>query len=191
MGAVGLIVAGAMALTAGFTGTASATTFEVNGIAKAEAVEIAASLKPGITETWKTTGGMVLNQCVESSLSGTTTAPYTAKGAVTGTISSWSFPNCAFNPTTLTKTGQFYIEHIPGSTNGTVFTENTEIKLKTSASGSLTCKTTTTHIGILKGTATGHATIDINTVLNCGLFLSLVWESSYVFTSPTGLGVIE
>jgi hypothetical protein len=86
--------------------------------------------------------------------------------------------------------GQISIEHIPGTTNGTVVWENAQITFPTGF-GQANCKFGAgTDIGTLTGASSGHATLDIKAVINCGFFLpSTVWEGTYVVTSPTGLGV--
>jgi hypothetical protein len=62
-----------------------------------------------------------------------------------------------------------------------------------SALGHLICKTGTgTVLGTITGVAKGNAVLDVNTVLNCGTALpSLRWEGKFVFTSPSGLGIVN
>ncbi|HEX6204942.1 MAG TPA: hypothetical protein VFZ29_03950, partial [Solirubrobacterales bacterium] len=79
---------------------------------------------------------------------------------------------------------------IPGTTNGTVFSEEAEITVG-SPFGTLNCKTNAgVDLGTLTGTKEGHATIDVNAVLNCGFLMpSATLKGTYTVTSPTGLGV--
>ena len=86
---------------------------------------------------------------------------------------------------------QLYIEHISGTTNGTVFWENGEWRIST-VIGELNCKTGEgTDIGTLTGTATGHATLDVNAILNCPFLPSVRWVATHTITSPTGLGIVS
>jgi hypothetical protein len=91
---------------------------------------------------------------------------------------------------TVHKPGALKVDWISGTTNGTVFPEEAQV---TSGSpiGTLNCTTGAgTHIGTLVGAATGgHAVMNINAVLNCGIIPSARWEATYKVTSPTGLGV--
>jgi hypothetical protein len=108
---------------------------------------------------------------------------------VTGALSSLTFGSCT-RPVTVHKAGQLYVEHVAGTTNGTVFSENTEVTVGTPF-GTVNSKTGAgTDIGTLTGVNSGSATLDINGVLNCGFLLpSALWGGTYVVTSPAGFGV--
>lgn len=187
---LGLSALAAAALALIVAGTASATTFEVEGITKNEKSELTASLKPATGSTWRFTNGEEINTCTESTLVFATGSTHTGP-TVTTPISSWSFAGCPGKATELTKAGQLYIERIPGTTNGTVFLENTEANIGWWGGGILPCKPPSgTDIGTLTGVTSGHATLHIAVALNCSWFWpSVVWNATYVITSPTGLGV--
>lgn len=149
-----------------------------------------ASLAPGTSSITELTDGSLPNTCTTSHISWTTASPFTTTN-VTGPVSSLSFANCT-RPVTVHKPGQFYVRHITGTTNGTLFWENADVTESTPI-GTLTCTTSAAgnHIGTITGVASGHATLHINAVLNCGFLApSFLWTATYVVTSPTGLGVV-
>ncbi|HEY5942305.1 MAG TPA: hypothetical protein VIT89_05515 [Solirubrobacterales bacterium] len=187
---LGIAAVAAMALTAFAASSSGATTLEVGGVPKNEKVEITASLKSGTSTTLSRTDGSLANTCTASHLSGSTESPFTGT-RVTGPVSSLSFSSCD-RPVTVDKAGKLYVEHIAGTTNGTVFSEEAEVTVG-SIFGTLTCRTFEgTDIGTLTGGKEGHATLHIDAVLNCGFAVpSATWKGTYTVTSPTGLGVTE
>ncbi|HEY3435490.1 MAG TPA: hypothetical protein VGK41_07530 [Solirubrobacterales bacterium] len=188
---LGLAVLSAMVLQALGFGTASATTLEVGGIPRVEAITLTASLDPESTLLQSTTGGALSNTCKESHLHDTTQSPYTGTN-VTGGLSSLSLGKCDPEGVTVHKPGNLYVEW-NGGTNGDVFSEEAEVTVPTTSGITANCKTGTgTTIGELTGTKTGHATMHIKAVLNCGFLLpSSTWSGTYIVTSPTGLGVTD
>ncbi|HEY5941674.1 MAG TPA: hypothetical protein VIT89_02280 [Solirubrobacterales bacterium] len=185
---LGLAAVAAMAFTAFAVSSASATTLEVGGVTQAGAVTITASAEE--STTLARTDGTFANTCTVSHVHGTTTV--LTGLTITGPISSLTLTNCA-RPVTVHKPGAFEIIHIPGTTDGTVYWENSETTMG-SPFGTLNCKTgATTHVGILTGvdgTPSTHATVDINAVTNCGFLVpSATWKGSLWITTPTGLGV--
>lgn len=190
----------AMALLALLPGTASATTLAINEIPKNEPVKFTASLKSGTSMSWRTTTEALGNTCLSSTFTGTVTSPHTA-ARVKADVSNLTFPSCLAQPITVHKPGHIYIESIketPGTANGTVIWEDTEITVPTPF-GAVPCKTIgAADVGPLAGVghwaATGgikHATLYVNTLLNCSIFApSMVFEAIYTLTSPTGLGVV-
>lgn len=188
---LGLAAAAAMAMTAFTAGTASATTFEVNGIAQNGAVSLKASLKSGGKVVLSRTDGSLANECASAEVAGTTASAFTGI-QLTGAVNTLKFASCPHS-VTVHKPGQLYIQHIAGTTDGTVGWENGEITAYFPAVfGYVSCATGSgTHIGRLTGTASGHAILHVNAVLNCGVLLvSASWKGTYVVTSPTGLGVV-
>lgn len=182
-----LVVWSAMALLAFAPGIATATTLEVGGTAKTEQVELTGTLKAGTSMTFKTTAGLFLNRCGSSHLQAATASPFTDT-KVTGPLALGVGLCEEFIAGT---GGSLYIEHISGTTNGTVFWENAEWKISTVV-GQLNCKMGAgTDIGTLTGVASGHATLDVNAILNCPFLPSVRWEATYTITSPTGLGIVS
>jgi hypothetical protein len=176
-------------------GSASATRLEIGGVPKTEKMALTASLESGLkvhfSNTYGDPVGPYSNWCAGSHLSATATSLEGATKAA-GAINTLLFSSCEF-PVTAHQPGQLYIEHIAGTTNGLVRTANTELTI-TLPAGTLTCKTGpgSSIIGILTGKASGHATLDINAVLNCGFVIpTFLWRGSYTVVSPTGLGVTE
>jgi hypothetical protein len=192
---LGLAAVAAMALTAFAASTASATTLEVKGVKQTGSTAISASLEPGTSALLQLTSGAFANTCTASSVTGATTTPFTVagSGAIKGTISALTFTKCTTETVKTDAAGTLTVEWIKGSpTNGTVRSQNAEVTVP-SPLGALNCKTGAgVDIGTLTGKATGQATMDINAVLNCGIFASsATWTGSYVVTSPEGLGVVE
>jgi hypothetical protein len=200
---IGLAAVAASALMA-FVGasTASATTLEINGVTQNTSVTITGSLASGTSALLEDTSGFSQNTCKKSHTHGVTTK-YTDEGSlkeVTGPLtghtheektagtlpsSGLSFAECD-RTVTVHDPGTLEVVHIADTTNGTVYSENAEV---TSGSpfGTLTCITETTHLGTLTGVSSGHATLHVNAVLDCGI--SARWTATYTVTTPTGLGV--
>ncbi|HEY3435491.1 MAG TPA: hypothetical protein VGK41_07535 [Solirubrobacterales bacterium] len=185
---LGLAALSAMALMAISAGTASATQLEVGGAPSASPITITASLDPESTALLSTTSGSLSNTCKESHVHGT--APNGSSAKVTGPISSLTFGKCDPEGVTVHKNGNLYVEW-NGGTNGDVFSEEAEVTVPTTSGITANCKTQNgTTIGELTGVKSGHATMHIKAVLNCGFLLpSATWSGTYIVTSPTGLGV--
>lgn len=186
---LGLTILSAMALMTIGSGSAAATTFEVEGVTQSQVVTIDASLEPeSMTSFQSVLLPKLINKCTASNITGNTISPLTGT-IVTGTLSALSFENCTY-PVVVDNVGRFYTEHIPGTTNGTLFSELAEITVGIGGANFVGCKTGAgTHIGVITGTASGKATIDINAALSCS-FGTFLWQGSYLVTSLTGLGVV-
>jgi hypothetical protein len=187
---IGLAAVAAMAMMAFTAGSASATTLEVKHVIQNGPVKLVASLQAGTSAILKTTAGGSENTCTISNVEGTTST-YTG-ASVSGGLSSLTFGGPCTNPVTVHKAGSLSVSHIAGSDDGTVTSANAEVTSYSAAIGAyVNCKTGTgTHLGTLTGSTLGHATLDVNAVLNCGFFLpSAKWEGTYTVTSPTGLQV--
>jgi hypothetical protein len=210
---LGILAAAAPVLMA-FASTAFATTFEVKGVKQTSGITIEASLKAGTSGLQSDTFGFFINTCTVSTIKATTetdttdiievegvkkeiTTKATAAGfsALIGPVTAWSWGTAATpckegNPT-VHDAGTLSVEWIKGTTNGTVKSGNA-VWTTPSAFGTLTCKTPAegTDFGTLTGVAAGNATIDINTVLSCGI--DLKWTGTYTLTGTNAaLGVGE
>jgi hypothetical protein len=187
---LGIAAMSAMAMMAVSAGTAAATTLEVNGSTTNHRVDISASLAAGASlPLTSTSGGTLFNTCTESTVGGHTTSPYTGT-AVKGPITTLTFTGCKNNVTPHLY-GTLTIEHIKGTTNGTLRSTGAEVTSYSTIFGTyLNCKTGEgTHLGTLAGAGTGkHASMHVNAALNCGI-TSALWSGTYTVTSPTGLGV--
>ncbi|HEV2858715.1 MAG TPA: hypothetical protein VGW80_09970 [Solirubrobacterales bacterium] len=190
---LGVVAVAAMALMA-FASTASATTLEIGNTKQTASVTIHATLESGTSAILKDTGGAFANTCTESTVEGETEAPFSA-GTIGGPITTLTFGKCTEEPVVVEAPGRLTVSWSSGG-NGTARSIGAKVKTP-SPFGTLTCTTAAspgTTIGTFTGaaTATSHATMDINAVLNCGFFLpSAKWEGSYTVTSPTGLKVTE
>jgi hypothetical protein len=170
--------------------SASATTLEVAGVTQNRSVTIAASLAPGTSTIFKTTTGESVVTCMSSQVGGSTASPFTG-ASVTSALSILSFTVCT-HPVTVHQRGTLHVEHVAGTTNGTVTWSGGEITVwSTLIGGYVTCRFgTRTHIGTLTGVASGHGTLHVNAVVACPFFYpSMQWQGTYSVTSPTGLGV--
>ncbi|HEY3434389.1 MAG TPA: hypothetical protein VGK41_01925 [Solirubrobacterales bacterium] len=182
---LGLSVIALMGIGAG---TASATTLVIGGSPSASPITITASIEPISTSYLSSTSGSLSSTCKESHFHGS--APNGTSSKVTGSISSLSFTKCDPAGVQVHKAGNLYVEYTFG-TNGDVFSEEAEITVPTTAGITANCKTGSgTTIGELEGVKSGHATLSLVAILNCGFLLpSAVWSGTYIVTSPTGLGV--
>jgi hypothetical protein len=186
---VKMVAAIAMTAMAAFAvvgaGSASATTLEVGGVPRNEAVTIVGSLTSSLLLS--ATGGGFANTCTVFEIEGTAVSPFTAS-SVSGSGKTLQFGNCTSEPVTADATGTLEGEHIAGTTNATMRSNGAKVTVP-SPFGTLTCTTSHTDLGVLTGTATGNATLHINAVINCGFFLpSAKMEGTTTVTSPVGVG---
>jgi hypothetical protein len=163
------------------------TTLEVGGTAKNESIAIKASLKAGTSSLLSDTSGFFANTCTTSTVEGKTEGSFTG-ASVVGGVSALSFSSCNRGNPTIHGPGSLSVEWLKGTTNGTVKSSNAIVTVP-SALGLLTCTTPAagTDLGTLTGAASGTATVDISTVLACGI--TTKWTATYTVTSPEGLGV--
>lgn len=159
---------------------------EVTGEFKSS-VFITGSLKSGTSAVLSRTDATLVNTCTTSHVEGV--MDELNSPTVTGNLDGLSFANCV-RTVTVHKAGTLHIEHIAGTTNGTVSSSGSEVTVG-SPFGTLNCKTGTgVDLGTLTGVASGHAEMHINAVINCGFLApSTKWEGTYTVTTPTGLGV--
>lgn len=198
---IGLAALSALTLMAIAASASATTTLEIGGVTQNGPLTLTMSLTPGTSSITSRTDGSLANTCTQSHMHWNTTV-YTGT-VVTGPLTGhthqektegrlpsdgMSSSGCT-RPVTVHDPGTLEIDNI-GNTNGTVFWENGEVT-KSTPLGTVTCKSgETTHLGVLTGTASGHATLHIDAVLNCGFILpSAKWTATYTVTSPTGLGV--
>jgi hypothetical protein len=186
---LGVAAMAAMALMAVVgAGTASATTLETTGVTANESISITATLKAGTTLRLLSTGtGITYNTCTGSTVAGSTTV-FTGP-TVSGPITTLDFGPCN-NSVTPQKNGTLSVQHIAGTTNGTLRSSGAEVLSFSPTFGTyLNCRTGEgTHLGTLTGSKHLHAEMHINAVLDCGI-VSAEWIGTYIVTSPTGLGV--
>jgi hypothetical protein len=188
---LGLALLAASALVALAADSASATTAEIEGMTKNESVTVTASLEPGTSAILEDTNGFTQDTCSEGSGHGTSVAPFTG-ASVGGPGSIITFGGCTHTTHTL-KLGSFSVAWTSG-TNGTITSSGTEGTVKSTLFGvSIVCKTGAgTDMGTITGTASGHATADINAVVSCGAFVPTARvTASVIVTSPTGIGVVS
>lgn len=189
-----LVGLAAMAVTAfPVAGSASATTLELTGVAQNQSLPLTLTLVPGTTTIFKTTAesGFPSNTCTASHIAGSTIWPFTGS-TITAPVSTMTFGQCD-RSVTVEKGGTLHIQHIPGTTNGTVTSSGAEIRIQFGGFGYHTAKTGVgTHIGTLIGVKDGHSRLQVNAVLNTGFLIpSATWEGEYIVTGPTYLGVVE
>ncbi|HEY5942252.1 MAG TPA: hypothetical protein VIT89_05245 [Solirubrobacterales bacterium] len=166
-------------------GSASATTMEVGGVTKNSSVTIVGSLKAGTSVVLSRTDGSLANTCGLFEIEGKTLSPFTG-ASVTGSGTTLAFGFCT-RPVTAHKTGILHGAHIASTTNATMSSSGAEVTVG-SVFGTLTCKTGGgVDIGVLTGTATGHAELHINAVIDCGFLVpSASLKATVTVTSPTG-----
>jgi hypothetical protein len=184
---IATVAMAAMAVALVGAGSASATTLEVGGVTKNEAVTIVGSLQKETRLVLARTDGSLANECAVFAIEGTAVSPFTGT-EVAGTGKTLAFGECT-RPVTAHQTGTLIGKHITGTTNATMSSAGAEVTVG-SPFGTLNCKTGAgVDIGVLTGTATGHATLHINAVLNCGFLVpSATMKGTATVTSPTGVG---
>ena len=181
----------AVALTAvAVPSAASATTLEVGGVAQNKSVELIATLKSGTSLHIEDEFGMTTDVCGTSEIKGKTEGTFT-NTSIGGNVSALSFGNCTHS-TSVDARGSFSISWTSG-TNGNLISAGAEVTVTSTWWGVIAlCKTGTgTKLGTITGTSSGHATIDLNAIVNCGIIGNATWTGTYTVTSPTGLGVMS
>lgn len=186
--AMASVATAALAMTVS-AGSASATTIEVEGVTQNKTVLIRLSLALGSSTTLARTDGSLANTCTDSKIRG-----WTGPASFTGTtVTTWAntltFESCT-RPVTVHQAGILHIEHIAGTTDGTVSSSGAEVTVG-SPFGTLNCKTGSgVDLGRLTGSAGGWAYLHLNAVLNCGFLVpSALWKGTYETTFAEGLGV--
>jgi hypothetical protein len=187
---ISLAALAAMALMAVAAGSASATTLEVGGVTTNASVTIKASLATGTSTILRDTNNSTIDTCTTSTFEGKTESSFTG-ATIGGKLTGLTFGNCT-HTTTVDAKGSLTVEHVAGTTNGTVRSTGMSVTWQSTTFGAtLNCQTNNTHLGTLTGSASGHASLKVNAVVNCGFFVpSMKWEATYTFTTPTGLGVV-
>lgn len=175
----------AVALWGMSVSSSSATTLEVEGVARNEFVTVSASQLFGTSTIFRDTAGFSSNTCTQASLGGTAFPPSGSR--VWMPLSSLTFASCA-KSVVVHAAGELEIEYISGTTNGTVKSSGLSLTMG-SPFGTLTCSTGFTHLGTLTGSKWFPARLDVNATFNCS-GISHKWEASYEITSPWGLGVV-
>jgi hypothetical protein len=186
LGAAVLATAVLAALT---SSPAMATTLETKGVAENASVTTKWSLKEHVV-IWRDTFGATANTCTVSTVEGNTTSPFTVAdpGTIGGPITALSWSNCSEgNPVVHTK-GSLTVQHIAGTTNGTVRSTGLDVTVP-SAFGTMRCTTNNTDLGTINGKKEGSATLTVAAVLSCTIVGSTITEGLYILTSPSHLGV--
>jgi hypothetical protein len=187
---LGLAAVAAMALTAFAASTASATTLETNGVPTKAAETITATLEAGSSATLKDEFGTTTDTCTKSEVEGTSNAISGESPTwLGGTINKLTFENCS-HTTQVDASGGLEIMWTK-ETKGEVRSTGAIVTVQSTFFGATaTCKTGAgTVIGTLTGVKEGHAKIDINAAVNCGILGTASWTGTYSVTSPSGLGV--
>lgn len=181
------LAATAFAMIAG-AGSASATTIEVEGITQNKSSNVEFRVALGTKAVLARTDGSFANECSISRMRGNTQSPYTGT-TVTAWVGIMYFETCV-RPVIVHIAGTLHVEHIAGTTDGTVSSSGAEITVG-SPFGTLNCQTGSgVDIGRLTGTSSGWAKMDVNAVLNCGFLVpSATWKGTYEETWANGTGV--
>jgi hypothetical protein len=169
-------------------GSASATTIEVGGVAQNKSVNGNASLAPETSLILKDSSGTTTDTCTESQLKGATEGTFTG-ASVGGKVSTITVGSCS-HTTKVLATGSVSVVWT-SATNGTVSSSGAEITTVSTAFGvSAICKTGSgTSMGTVTGVKSGHATMDINAKVSCGILGTSTLTGTYNGTGSGGLGV--
>lgn len=169
---------------------ASATTGEVKGVKQTGSITLKGSLEAGTSAVFTEELGGTLDTCTAATFEGKTST--FSGSSIGGALSTLLFGGCSHTTDVLSK-GNFSISAIKGTTNGDLSSSAAEIQMRSTFFGvNAVCKTGAgTHLGTITGKASGQATVDINTNLDCGILGIVGWTASYVVTSPEGFGIVE
>jgi hypothetical protein len=158
--------------------------------------ELTATLEPGSSALFTTTGGTTLNTCTWGAVAGKVEehgATKTAGGKITELL--WGTPETpCTEPTVPVTLGSLEIHHITGTTNGTLTAKRSEWQVNTTIFGAECIYTfgEAIDLGTLNGSTSSNATIAINTVIkatNEFFCPDARWQANYKFTTPSNLYV--
>jgi hypothetical protein len=171
-------------------GLASATTLEVKGVAQNKSISVTGSLKAGTSMILKDEFGTTTDTCTTAEVKGATEGTFTG-ASVGGKIGTMTFKNCT-HTTTVIAPGSMSVVWTSG-TNGSVTSSGSEVTVQSTFFGSSAiCKTGTgTTVGTVTGVKEGHATLDINAKVNCGILGSGSLTGTVTGTGSGGLGVVS
>jgi len=152
-----------------------------------------ASMTSGTTAILKSTSETVLDTCTAGTVKGTTAnaGGGEAEEPVTGTVETLSFSSCSRTTHTL-KTGEFEIQKIAETDDGTLISRNAEITVDSIFGSCVFGTASGTDLGTLKG---GESpTIEVNAVVpkisgNGACPAHAVLTASYTLTEPKPLYV--
>jgi len=145
---------------------------------------VEATLLPGSSSIFKDGSGASFDTCTSSSLSGQTAG---AGGTVVPVpLAGVVLTNCG-HTTHVVKPGELTIEHITGTTNGTVRWSGLEFTVYSTQFGiQILCKTgAAAHLGTLTGASgPGQASLHVDGSVTCTVFGKMTWTGTYVVTTP-------
>ena len=199
---LGLAVAALALLAFAAAGTASATElYKLTAPNPSDTLgvgtEIEMSLSAGTSMTWKHTYEGKPVATAETCVNGGTKFKLEKAGGGEGVHPSGKVTGLSLIPCSdkiaVLKPGEMEIQHIPGTTNGSVISKEAETTIYSTVFG-LSCVVSTgsgTKTGTLTGatSSTGHATFDIEATIPFGICGTVFLTSSHRVTSPTGLVV--
>jgi hypothetical protein len=186
---LGLVAVAAMALMAFGAGSASATTLFKNATEHYPAGTTIEASQVG-SGSLKDTSGNTIVTCTGGDISGKT--DITSGESISGALATLKFTNCTSEVHTM-KTGSLSITHISGTTNGTVTSIGSEVKITVFGTECLYGTGAGTHLGTLTGGA--PATLKVNTIVTeqePKKFLcpdDARWEATFAVTKPNPLYV--
>jgi hypothetical protein len=171
-------------------GIASATTFEVKGVAQNKSVTATGSLKSGTSLILKDEFGTTTDTCTTAEVKGATEGTFTA-ASIGGKLGTLTFKNCT-HTTTVLASGSMSVVWTSG-TNGSVTSSGSEVTVQSTFFGSSAiCKTGAgTKVGTITGVKEGHATLHINATVNCGILGNGNLTGTVTGTGSGGLGVVS
>jgi len=151
------------------------------------------SIASGTTAILETFGGTVLDTCTGATVKGRTAndGGGESEEPVTGTIDNLSFSGCT-QTTTVLKRGEFELQRIAGTENGTLIARNAEVTIFTIFGSCVYGSGLAVHLGTLIGSASPTIEISTNVPKISGNFAcpsEALLTASYVLTEPKPLYV--
>jgi hypothetical protein len=188
---IGLALAVALATMAVLGGgIASATTLEIKGVAQNKSVTGVGSLQSGTSLILKDEFGTTTDTCTSAEAKAATEGTFTG-ASVSGKVSSLAVKGCT-HTTTVLAAGSMSVVWTSG-TNGTLVSSGAEVTtVSTFFGASAVCKTGSgTSMGTITGVKEGHATVDVNATVNCGILGNTKFTGTIVGTGSGGVGVVN
>ncbi|HET8954520.1 MAG TPA: hypothetical protein VFN18_02550 [Solirubrobacterales bacterium] len=188
LGLAAAMTLGVLAFLTG--GIASATTIEIKGVTQNKSVQASASLQPSTSMILKDSFGTTTDTCTEAFVKGATEGVFSG-ASVGGKLGTLTVGNCS-HTTTVLSPGSMSVVWTSG-TNGSVTSAASEVTTVSTAFGSsAVCKTGSgTPIGTVTGVKEGHATLDVNAKVSCGILGTGTLTGTFTGTGSGGLGVVN
>ena len=186
--ALALLGVGTASGTALCEGTPKAGTDCTQPLAMGTSIDF--SIESGTSMLWKGPFGETIYTCAESTISGLVSNSGNTAGAVSQTVTTWTFASCN-RPITVSAPGELAYQHKVGTDNGTVTSSGLTLTIhNVPLFGSCNYQTNATDIGLVTGNIAAAPTIDLGaSIKSTNGCPTATWSGAFVYTGSTNFNV--